>query len=709
VPSPSVEGKASVRYGAFLSYSHADQSTARWLLRRLEGYRVPSRLVGTHGSSGVIPPRLGPVFRDRDELPTAADLGRVITAALNDSAALVVVCSPAAARSRWVNAEIEAFRATGRGERIFCYVVAGDPSLRQGDDACFPPALLVPDVAGGPFREPLAADARSEGDGREQAFLRLVAGLLGVGFDDLTQREAQRRHRRLAITLGTSLAITAIALGLAVTAYVARNDAQRRQAQAEDILGFMLGDLRDKLRTVGRLDLMRVVDDKAIQYFATVNPRDLSDRALEEQARLLTGVGEVRLDEGNHDEALAAFREAHARSMQLHERDPGNGQRLFDLAQAEYWMGNVALQQGDVVEAGNWFRRYRDSALRLAEIDPANFDWQKEKAYGHHNLAVLDERLGRYVEAEKAMLAERKLYRQWLAERPDDPELRFEAANVSSWLGSLVMRQGRLAEAEPFFAEQADAMRRNVAKQPLVVRWQEYLVDALLLLTDAQASRGRLEDARASVAQALAIAEALSAQDPSNNYWRLSLGRALWWQAWFATRSPGAATLRAADAAAAELSKAHATEPLNRHVVNWLLRTRHLQAETALASGDLPHAREHLLAARTLVEPAWRTAPDETLRIWLARTRTLQGDIELRNGNVAGARMALAEARDLLLAGVVAEVPFPRLDALVRALLLLGQHDQAAPHLQRLERAGYVPLYPLPDGGQTLSPIPSPP
>lgn len=692
-----------MRYGAFLSYSHADEPAVRWLLRRLEGYRTPARAVGTQGSFGVVPPRLGPIFRDRDELPTAADLGSVITSAIENSAALVVVCSPAAARSRWVNAEIEAFKATGRGDRIYCYVVAGDPGRREGPDACFPPALLLPDTVGGPAHEPLAADARASGDGRERAFLRLVAGLLGVGFDDLAQREAQRRQRRIAITLGTSLAVTALALGLAVTASVARNDAQRRQAQAEDILGFMLGDLRDKLRTVGRLDLMRVVDDKAIRYFADLNPRDLSDRALEEQARLLTGMGEVRLDEGNHDEALAAFREAHARSTLLHERDPGNGQRLFDLAQAEYWIGFVALQQADLATAAEWFRKYRDSALRLAEIDPANFDWQKEKAYGYHNLAVLDERMGRYAEAEAALFAERDLYSRWLEERPADLELRFEAANLSSWLGSLAMRQGRLAEAAPFFNEQAEAMRRNQAEQPLVARWQDYLVDALLLLTDAQAARGELQEARASLEQARVIAEALSAQDPSNNYWRLSLGRVRWWQAWFAVRESAAGPAAAREATAV-LGAAHATEPRNRHVLSWLLRTRHLQAEAALSKGDLGRAREYLLAARTLVEPEWRTAPDEVLRVWLARTRVLQGGIALREGDVAGATSVLVEARNLLMEDAAAEVPFPRLDVLVRALLMLGHAEQAAPHLQRLERTGFVPLYPFPEVSHARSP-----
>jgi hypothetical protein len=208
-----------VRYGAFLSYSHADERLARWLLQRLEGYRVPKRLVGTPGRHGPVPARLGPVFRDRDELHAAGDLGSTITAALADSAALVVICSPAAARSRWVNAEAQAFRASGRGDRIFCFVVDGDPTGRDAEGACFPPALLAPDVEGGPPREPLAADSRTEGDGRDRAFLRLVAGLLGVGYDDLARRETQRRQRRLVAIAATSLVVTTVALGLAAAAW----------------------------------------------------------------------------------------------------------------------------------------------------------------------------------------------------------------------------------------------------------------------------------------------------------------------------------------------------------------------------------------------------------------------------------------------------------------------------------------------------------
>ena len=86
-----------MRYRAFISYSHADQAWARWLIRRLETYRVPALLVGKPGAHGPIPARLGAFFRDRDELTASSDLGATIREALSESEFLIVVCSPAAA------------------------------------------------------------------------------------------------------------------------------------------------------------------------------------------------------------------------------------------------------------------------------------------------------------------------------------------------------------------------------------------------------------------------------------------------------------------------------------------------------------------------------------------------------------------------------------------------------------------------------------
>jgi len=684
-----------VRYRAFLSYSHNDAHWARWLLRRLESYRVPSRLVGTPGIDGPIPARLGAMFRDRDELPSAGDLSTTIRSALDDSATLVVICSPAAAQSQWVNAEVEAFRSSGRGARALCFVVAGDPSSRDPALDCFPPALLQAD-ADGVQREPLAADARREGDGRERAFLKLVAGLLGVGYDTLAQREAQRRNRKLVMVAAASLAGMAIALALAATAYVARNDAQRRQAQAEDILGFMLGDLREKLSTVGRLDLMRAVDSKATTYFATLNPRDLSDRALEEQARSLTGIGQVRLDEGNHGAAMTAFREAHARSTTLRERQPGNGQRLFDLAQAEYWIGYVAWKQGRYDDAEDWLRKYRDSAVTLAAMDRNNFDWQKEVAYGHHNLAVLDESRGRYTEAEQAMREKLELNRSWIRQRPNDTALRYEAADSASWLGTLALHQGRLREAETYFAEQLRSLTHNRAAEPDNARWKEEWAEALTLLADAQTQRGQWAEARAGIHDAAAISDALTQHDPSNRKWRAGLGFCRLWQAQLdAAMSPAS---NADDAHTAEmlLASAHASEPKDQRVLSGLAAARNLLAQLALTHGDVATARASLARAHAVLDPAWRAQENETLRLVFASTLVLDGEVAQAAGDASAANTAWSRARQLLFAESPGPLPFARLDPMIRALHHLGHDEEAEPHLQRLADAGYKPLRPWP-------------
>ena len=114
-------------YRAFISYSHADQRWGRWLHRRLESYRVPRKLVGKETAEGAVPARLTPIFRDRDDLPAGADLTEEVQASLRDSRFLVVICSPAAAQSKWVNQEILLFKRLHGEGRVLAAIVDGEP------------------------------------------------------------------------------------------------------------------------------------------------------------------------------------------------------------------------------------------------------------------------------------------------------------------------------------------------------------------------------------------------------------------------------------------------------------------------------------------------------------------------------------------------------------------------------------------------------
>ena len=208
------------RYRAFVSYRHKDldRKWARWLIEKLETYRTPRALV----KNGA-PARIGRLFRDDDEIPASSDLGHQIEDALKDSQFLIVVCSRDTPESKWVAREVETFCALGKGSHIFALLVDGEP------DEAFPERLLrVPEERTLPDgtrttvlvdAEPIAADVRPRTDERpsqteRRAFLRIAAGLLGVGYDDLVQREHQRRLKQQRIQGAiASAAVLAVAAG----------------------------------------------------------------------------------------------------------------------------------------------------------------------------------------------------------------------------------------------------------------------------------------------------------------------------------------------------------------------------------------------------------------------------------------------------------------------------------------------------------------
>ena len=220
VPSLSnpAEQARTARYWAFISYSQRDLKWGQWLIRALETYRLPKQLVGKETSDGVVPKRLAPVFRDRDELSGAADLGEKIREAVEQSRTLIVICSPNSAHSEWVNKEVIAFKSSGRGSRVLTLIVDGEPNAADAKHECFPPAVRYQvdgsGVVTAEAAEPLAADARDEGDGKRNALLKLIAGILNVEYDALRRRDQERRIRRFWIGGGiiTSAAVTFLGL-----------------------------------------------------------------------------------------------------------------------------------------------------------------------------------------------------------------------------------------------------------------------------------------------------------------------------------------------------------------------------------------------------------------------------------------------------------------------------------------------------------------
>lgn len=211
-----------MRYHAFISYNQRDNAWAEWLHHGLETYRIPKGLEekAEQYAGEDFPKKLFPVFRDRDELPSAHTISEKVREALAESRALIVICSPNSAQSEWVATEIQFFRELHPERPVLALIADGEPPT------CFPDALML----GG---EPLAADARLEGDGKPDAKLKLIAGLLGVGFGIMKNRETKRKRRRLIIAVSALSAITLSFAGLTLWALRAEREASQQRHAAE--------------------------------------------------------------------------------------------------------------------------------------------------------------------------------------------------------------------------------------------------------------------------------------------------------------------------------------------------------------------------------------------------------------------------------------------------------------------------------------------
>jgi len=505
------------KYKAFISYSHIDQKWGSWLHRVLEAYRTPKHLVNAD-----TPARLVPVFRDREEFASSPDLPGQIRQALESSENLIVICSPSSAKSRWVNEEIETFKKLGRSDRVFSLIVDGDPGAVNTDFDCFPPAMRQRYDAAGVLQpgttESIAADARKQGDGRKLASLKIIAGLIGVGLDDLRQRELQRKYKRMAILTAGSMTALVITVFLAITAMLARDEATQRRIQADDLLGYMVGDLRERLEPIGRLDILEEVGTRAMDYFATVKVSDLTDSELTRQAQVMTQLGEIRVSQLQYAEALASFSEAYYRSKALYQNDLKDGEKLFNRAQAEFWVGFVHWRNGDLEEARAWLVKYRDSSHELAELDTTRMDWKREVGFGHHNLAVMDFEKGDLDVAAEGFEQELEIL-SVIQEQDSEQELTIDIADSVSWLGNIALERGDLESALEYYQRSANYLRDFSNQEPDNTVRLDDLAHADQRVVEILLITGKLDQANKLADKTIRAFDFLTSHDEDNMDW----------------------------------------------------------------------------------------------------------------------------------------------------------------------------------------------
>ena len=447
------------RYKAYLSYSHQDERWATWLHRSLESYRVSARLAAASGDPTVR--RVAPVFRDREDLSSASDLSARLTESLAESESLIVLCSPAAAQSRWVNEEIRQFRALGRADRVFCMIVEGNPASASGHDVCFPPALFEDDEDR--TVEPLASDPREHADGKRLALQKLLAGLLNVPLDAIRQRDRSRR-RRWQVAAAVAVLVAVALTGYAISAGIAERQERERAEQLASFVVDLGNDLQDQLD----LEALGRISTTALGFFEQLDPDQLPLDLRLRVGLALRQIADVNFLQGNVVEAGDTYRRSLELFEELNASHPGNDDVLFELSQAEFYLGDFLRWEREIVEARVHLNRYHDLAQAQHEQRPEDRIWLLELSYAKSALVNFEIYIGEPIDETVLAALEENLglAGEALAAWEGDEEVMAHYGNELAFTADAYLGSCRLEEAVRASAAATEMAQRLTDQAP---------------------------------------------------------------------------------------------------------------------------------------------------------------------------------------------------------------------------------------------------
>jgi tetratricopeptide (TPR) repeat protein len=527
-------------YDAFISYSHAkDKPVAAALQSAIQKLGKP-----------WYRRRALRVFRDDTSLSATPHLWSTIEQALAQSRFLILLASPEAAASQWVDREIAFWLEAKRVDTLLVAVTDGTLAWdNTANDFTWTAQTPLPPLLKGHFAaEPKWVDLavyRGGADKREAKFTELAAdfaaAIRGIPKEDLLSQEVrQQRHAlTLASSAAASLLVLAIAaIGAGVLAYRKQQEAIAQRDRAEATLAAatktanrLVFDLAQRFRyTTGIpvslikdiLDRARALQDDLINSGQTTPDIQYSEAtALFQTALSLWSIGDT-------NGALSVAQRARQMFFRLaseHSNYETDWTIALSLGQSQILIGDIQNDQRDSVNAMEAYRVAVDLFEKLAIFDPKRPDWQ-------HHLAKAYSKVGDMQKDHLDFANALKSYRDALAisdrlakSDPDNVLWQYELATSYSAIGLVQEVEGDLAGALGSYRNSVAIVDKLAETNASVFNavWQAERGRLYQSIGDVQLAQGNLHDALESYKNGQAMIGHLTSSDPGNAAWQRQL------------------------------------------------------------------------------------------------------------------------------------------------------------------------------------------
>jgi tetratricopeptide (TPR) repeat protein len=509
-------------FDAFISYSRKDIEFARALETALEKYTPPKGL--------DVPHRHLRVFRDEEDF-TGVEYNQALREHLENSAKMLVICSPHARASTYVCEEIRLFAEKQGAENIVPILLWGIPNNEARQPAqeaqkAFPDCLreLLGDM-------PLAANFLEIDPSRDKPYkgvfkgpwYTVLANIYGVSRSAIEQRDRKRKTRRRWIRASLVAAVILILSGAFLNAVSQRNRADRARNDAEELVDFMVIDLRDSLSPIGRLDLLDAVNQKVNDYYQAMTSTNSSPDILRRQGVALNNQGDVLLLQGRSEEALAAFQAARDIRERLLGQDPTNTDWARDLSISHDRIGEILVSKRRLDEALTEFTAGKTIAENLSSFDPQNPLLARDLSISHDKVGDALVAMDRLDEALAEFLAAKAIAENLSLLDLKNTQWARTLSISHDKVGDILVSKGRKDDGLAEYQASLAIRKRLLAQDPTNAEWVRDLFVSHFKVGRVLFSQERNDEALAEFLAGRATAEALSGFDPKNTQWSRDL------------------------------------------------------------------------------------------------------------------------------------------------------------------------------------------
>jgi DNA-binding winged helix-turn-helix (wHTH) protein/energy-coupling factor transporter ATP-binding protein EcfA2 len=341
-----------------------------------------------------------------------------------------------------------------------------------------------------------------------------------AGFIQASAKKARmlRWGRRMTVALLFVLTFTAVMMSF--KSFEAEQQAQQKRLAAENLLGFMVGEFADKLRSIGRMDLLDGISNKALEYFSDFSSANdhLTAEARFKHGQTLEAMGEVAYSRGKIDEAVAALQAARVKLLSVLAEQPDNLELLKTLGANAFWLAQIQYDASNWQAAKPEFELYYQYSERMYELAPDDLDAIMELSYATNSLGSLAMELHQFDIARNNFEESLRLKLLAQTKQPDSGQLMADIADTRSWLASATLAGGNVHLAIEIHQQlQAELTNMNAKPEPYLLH---ILSSSYQLLADLLSYQGKIAEAQtASSVGELALSQAIE-QDPKNSRWQ---------------------------------------------------------------------------------------------------------------------------------------------------------------------------------------------